>query len=165
MTEHQRGLLRQIEDAFSGVKLGEGVSLHETVVIDLYGTCQERRAARVPDEKHDWRKLVGDPELTRLCGLSFYDAIGLRFHLPAYLTLAVSDPNCEDSGQVIANLLFTLTHLPEFNRERFAILSDPQRTCIREVLKYLRHVYDLPDNGPLIAQLDEAIEGYWASDR
>jgi hypothetical protein len=165
MTEHQRGLLWQIEDAFQRVELGDGVSLHETVVIDLYGSRQERRAAREPDEKHDWRKLVGDPELTRVCGLSFYDAIGLRFHLPAYLTLAVTDPNGEDSGPVIAKLLFTLTHLPEFNRERFAILSAPQRACIREVLIYLRHVYDLPDNGPLIAQLDEAIKGYWASER
>jgi hypothetical protein len=51
MIERQRGLLRLIEDAFGGVALGDGVSLHETVVIDLYGGRAERLAAREPDEE------------------------------------------------------------------------------------------------------------------
>jgi len=166
MTERQRGLLRLIEDAFGGVELGDGVSLHETVVIDLYGGPEERRAARDPDEKHDWRNLVGNAGLIRIAGvggLSFYDSAGLRFHLPAYLSLAVTDSESTDVTNVLADLLYTLTHFPEYNRERFAILSVPQRACVREVLKYLRTQYDIPENAPITAQLDQAIEGYWAS--
>lgn len=63
-------------------------------VIDEYGGGEQRGAARLPDEKHDWRRLVGHPEPSRIAGgggLSFYDADGLRFHLPAYLSLAVTD--------------------------------------------------------------------------
>ncbi|HJT78348.1 MAG TPA: DUF6714 family protein [Gemmataceae bacterium] len=65
MTERQSGLLRLIEEAFRGVELGNGVSLHETVVLDRYGGPAERRAARESDERQDWRKLIGDPELIR----------------------------------------------------------------------------------------------------
>jgi hypothetical protein len=127
MTEHQRGLLRLIADAFRDVELGEGVSLHETDVIDLYGSLQDRLAAREQDEKLDWRNLVGDPELVRAGCLSFYDPAGLRFHLPAYLSLAVTDPDGGDASSVVADLLYASTHIPDFNRERFAILSAPQR--------------------------------------
>ncbi len=167
MTECQRELLRLIEDAFAGVELGDGVSLHETVVIDDYGSLEERRAARDPDEKHDWRKLVGNAELIRTTGvggLSFYDAAGLRFHLPAYLSVAVADSESPDASNVLADLLYHLTHIEDYNRERFAILSGPQRACVREVLKFLREQYDTtPWNAPLIAEIDQAIEGYWAS--
>lgn len=166
MSEDQRRLLRLIEDAFSGVELGDGVSLHETVVIDLYGDPEERQAARAPDEKHDWRKLVDDAELIRTTGvggLSFYDAAGLRFHLPAYLSLAVTDSDKPDASNVLADLLYTLTHFPEYDRERFGILSAPQRACVREVLNYLRSLYDIPENWPIVADIDQAIEGYWTA--
>src|ERR1700685_3017835 len=79
LSKRQRELLQLIEEAFRGVELGGGVSLHETVVLDNYGTQEQRRAARAPDEKRDWRKLVGDPELiaTRgVGGLAFYDPAG-----------------------------------------------------------------------------------------
>jgi hypothetical protein len=166
MTEHQRELLKLIEDAFRDVELGDGVSLHEADVIDTYGPLWERRAARETDEKHDWRKLVSDPELIRVGAdaLSFYDAIGLRFHMPAYLSLAVTDPIGDDTGRVVADLMYHLTHIPEFQRERFSILSALQRACVREVLKYLRNVYDTPDNGWLVAEMDYALDGYWSSE-
>src|SRR4051794_3453037 len=112
MSERQRSLLRAIEEAFRDVKLGDGVSLHETVVIDNYGGPEERAAARAADEKHDWRKLVGDPDLVRISGvggLSFYDAGGLRFHLPAYLSLAVTDFEREDADNILDSLMFHLT--------------------------------------------------------
>lgn len=174
MTERQRVLLRLIEEAFQGVELGNGVSLHETVVLDRYGDPEERRAAREADEKQDWRKLVGDPELIRptsrdgltagMGGLSFYDAAGLRFYLPAYLSLVVKDPDTVGAQQVAGDLLFHLSHavMSDFNRERLALLSAAQRACVREVLKYLRNLYDSPDNGPILAELDWAIEGFWA---
>jgi hypothetical protein len=164
MTEYQRELLKFIEDAFGDVELGDGVSLHQADVIDTYGPLWERRAAREKDEKHDWRKLVSAPEFIRVGAdaLSFYDAIGLRFHMPAYLSLAVTDPIDDDTGRVVADLIYHLTHIPEFQRERFAILSVPQRACVREVLKYLRNVYDLPENAWLVAEMDCAVDKYWA---
>jgi hypothetical protein len=158
--ERCQRLLATIEEAFRGVELGDGVSLHETVVIDDYGTDQQRRAAREPDEKHDWRRLVGDPELARIGGVggpSFYDAAGLRFHLPAYLSLAVIAFDRADADLALESLMFTLTHFSEYNAKRLSILNDAQRHCVREVLSFLRSEHELES-----AELDEAIDGYWS---
>jgi uncharacterized protein DUF6714 len=117
--ERQQRLLDHIGRAFGGVELGDGVSLHETSVIDDYGTTEERVAARMPDEKLDWRKLIDDADVSRLCGigpsgLCFFDAAGLRFHLPACLSLAVRDPEGEGTGDMLESLLFQLTNLDDY---------------------------------------------------
>jgi hypothetical protein len=160
MDERRQRVLAIIEEAFRGVELGDGVSLHETVVIDDYGSSEERRAAREPDEKRDWRKLIADPELTSICGvggLSFYDAAGLRFHLPAYLSLAVIDLDSEDTDDVMGSLMFQLTNICKYNASRFSILSLTQCQCVREVLTFLRDEYELAST-----ELDHAIAGYWS---
>jgi hypothetical protein len=160
MSERQQQLLDTITRAFRGVELGDGVSLHETVLIDLYGGPEARQEARLLDEKHDWRKLVGDPALVQLrWALSFYDATGLRFHLPGYLSLAVTDFDREDAGDVLGSLMFTLTHFSDYNQERFSILDSPQRRCVKDVLVYLRDEYELES-----LELDQAIGGYWNSE-
>jgi len=159
VSERQHQLLAAIEAAFRGIELGDGVSLHETVVIDDYGTEGQRRAAREPDEKHDWRRLVRDPDLARICwvgGLSFYDAAGLRFHLPAYLSLAVIDWEAEASGEILGSLLYHLTSLDGYNRGRFAILTAGQRRCVADVLAFVRDEYEL-ERG----DIDRAIAEFW----
>ena len=99
MDDRQQRLLDSIERAFHGVELGNGVSLHEAKVVDDYDTRAQRLAARTSDEKHDWRKLIDDPKLLQLCrlgALSFFDAAGLKFHLPACLSRAVKEPTGTD---------------------------------------------------------------------
>jgi hypothetical protein len=161
MSERQQ-LLNAIERAFNEVELGEGVSLHETVVIDNHGSTQERQAARLGDERCDWRRLIGDPEVGRIGyvgGPCFYDAAGLRFHLPAYLSLAVTDFERPDADRALDSLMFNLTKFSEYNLGRLKILNPTQRRCVRDVLVFLRRCYELES-----AELDEAIEGYWSSD-
>ncbi|MEG4841763.1 DUF6714 family protein [Microcoleus sp. B9-D4] len=169
MSERQQQLLDTIARAFRGVELGDGVSLHETVLIDLYEGPEARQEARLLDEKHDWRKLVGDPALVQVTGspLSFYDATGLRFHLPAYLSLAVTDFDHEDAADVLGGLMFTLTNLCEYNLERLSILDSPQRQCVKDVLVYLRDEFYLRDEYEYeleSLELDQAIGGYWNSE-
>jgi hypothetical protein len=158
MTPEQRELLQQIETAFRDTQLGDGVSLRQTVVLDDYGSEAELQAARAQDELHDWRKIIDDPELVRhisFGGLSFYDAAGLCFHLPAYLSVAVKDPH----QGIVANLVYSLTHIDEiegYNRQRFAPLTPAQRACVREVLNYLRPYWcDY-------VGIDNAINGNWS---
>lgn len=161
MTERQSVLLRRIEEAFRGVELGDGVSLHETIAIDNYEGDAQREAARALDEKHDWRKLLDTPalvEIVHVGGLSFFDAAGLRFHLPAYLSLAVLDPDRENAGEILESLMFHLTHLSDYNRARFSLLGGPERACVRDVLLFLRGEHDLEG-----AEIDEAIATYWSS--
>ena len=151
-----------IATAFADVRLGDGVSLHETVVIDNYGTDAERAAARVDDEREDWQKLVSNPDFATIRwigGFNFYDAEGLRFHLPAYLTLAVRDFECERCGDVLEGLMFALTSTSVYNHDRFSILTPAQRSCVREVLVYLRRTYELESK-----ELDQAILNQWSTD-
>ncbi len=154
-------LLAMIDEAFDGVELGDGVSLHETIVLDMYGTDAERKRARDGDEKTDWHRLVHDPELKRMSiatGLAFFDAAGLRFHLPAYLWLAVTEPDAD--SEIVPTLIHTLAHFDEYNRKRLSILTGHQRRCVRHCLRYLRH-----NTGRLFRfhhrEIEKAIETYW----
>ena len=135
--EKVKQLLSLISDAFKGVQLEDGVSLHKTIYIDNYGDITEEEARAIEkDERHDWQKLVDDPELLNvhgIGGISFFDAKGLRFHLPAYLTVAITHP----VGEVTDSLLFTLTSKTDYNINRLEILDASMKACIAAVLAYL----------------------------
>lgn len=132
-------LIQVIEKAFAGVELEDGVSLHQTIEIDNYGHIDEVTRANIKsDERKDWKKLLDFPalgEIHGIGGLSFYDAKGLRFHLPAYMCLVVQHPE----GEVADSLIFHLTQLSEYNRTRLAILDPYQRKAVAAFLHYIRH--------------------------
>jgi hypothetical protein len=160
--ERRRQLLEHIERAFSGVQLGDGVSMHESEAIDNYGTAEERRIAREPDEKEDWRRLVDHPDLTlyfsiAYAGLCFLDAPGLRFHLPACLYRAVRDIDKDDIYDMFESMCYLLLDPDEYNRNRLAILSGGQRACVRACLVYFRDMVESHAE-----ELDRAIIGYWS---
>ena len=149
MNEHQQRLLDQIAAAFAGVELGDGVSLHETQVIDNYGTAEQRLAARTPDEKLDWHKLIDDPELPWLlgnaAGLCFVDDEGLRFYLPACLSLGVRDPVRADRDNML-HLLIERHGDSNTRRSPFlSTLTDEQQTCARAVFGYLQQQWATED--------------------
>lgn len=156
-------LFNMIDKAFSGVELGSGVSLHETIVIDNYGSKTERQRARENDEKKDWRKLISTPELKSVWGnggLNFYDDVGLRFHLPAYLYLLINEP---EEGEVTDSVIYTLTTslgVDSYNYKRLLILNNQQRKCVRHCLIYLRHNAGRPYQGHHTL-IEKAIEKYW----
>lgn len=162
MNERQRQLLICIEWAFAGVTLGNGVSLHESHVIDNYGTAEARRAAREPDEKTDWRLLVDHPDLTvyfgiGYSGLCFLDAESVRFHLPACLYRAVRDLEQDGTGDMYESMYYLLTDLNEYNRDRLAILTSEQRDCVRDCLVFFREEVE-SDAEELVL----AIDGFWS---
>lgn len=152
-TERINRLLSLIDDAFHGVVLGNGVSLHQTLVRDNHGSEEEEQAARVLDEKHDWHKLIENPEFTQIGGTSavcFFDEQGLRFHLPAFLALSVSVPNHD----VTSSLLFAVTRKCLDLR----LLNETQRKCVYEVLLYLCEV---SDEYLIDLRVRQAMQSYW----
>lgn len=162
MDERRRKLLDHIDRAFVGVTLGNGVSLHESHVIDNYGTAEERRKAREPDEKADWRRLVDHPDLTVQFaigsgGLCFLDAAGVRFHLPACLYRAVRDFEQDSIGNMFESMYYLLTGLDGHNLDRLAVLSSEQRACVRDCLVFFREATESED-----VELARAIDGYWS---
>ena len=160
MEVRQKQLLSQIDLAFVGVELGDGVSLHESQVIDNYGGAEERLAARASDEKVDWHKLIDETDLTRLFnvgmgGLCFLDAAGVRFHLPACLSLIVIDHSNRETGNMMESLLYRLAEWRQYGNEHLAHLNEPQRACVKAVLIYLQDTQDYDNE-----MLERIIEGY-----
>lgn len=152
-------LLRMIDEAFDGVVLGNGVSLHESVAIDNHEGAVGRAIARELDEKHDWRRLIADLEFRRICGVGgpiFMDAAGFAFHLPAYLTVAVLEADRPKNIDLFVNVLNRLTDLSEFGVEKFSLLSSKQKSCVAIVLKFLESKWRWIDQ-----DIANSIREYW----
>ena len=112
--------VNEIVDAFADVLLGNGVSLREADVIDVYGTDRERSAAREQDEHIDWQRIPDEDIESHSSVLCFMDAEGLRFHLPAYMRYTLR--RFRESESMSTD--FTIYRL-----------SDP--SCIERLLVYL----------------------------
>lgn len=153
-------VIQLIHQAFEQVKLEDGVSLHETIKIDNYGMTNAALESQIKaDERNNWKKLIDDPELIEvngIGGLSFYDAKGLRFHLPAYLCLIINQPDLD----IADNLMFQLTHLEAYNRERFSILSAEQRKAVKVFLTYVRNNTGLTFEF-YFKEIEAALQDYW----
>ncbi len=142
-------LLDSIAAAFANVPLGEGVGLFEGRALDDY---DDPKPARERDEKLNW-PAISDADLEGCkSSLSFFDAAGFRFHLPAYMCLDLRS-RFPDGG----DLLF---HLATHPNEYFELLDEPQRNVARDYLEFLRSVHEQPPDiepSPGIFQVESAI--------
>jgi len=116
-----------VREAFQGVKLGGGVGLMQGEGLDDYADDETLARYRDQDEKEDWSR-ISVADLNQYAGsLCFFDAAGMRFHLPAFLTAHLQ-------GTLTQDVLFHLTYLTHGGLSRFASLSEPQRNAVREFL-------------------------------
>ena len=113
---------KEIVSAFSGVSLGKGIGLWEAQAIDDYQTEEVQNKERERDEKEDWSTLESSVLQRCHSSLCFFDADGMRFHLPAFILASLK-------GEV-DDPIFQLTLLDEYGISRFASLSDEQRSAI-----------------------------------
>lgn len=79
-------LIAQIDVAFDGLTLGSGIGLWESNGIDNYCGEEELRTLREKDEKVDWRRIKAYDLNYCNAAPSFFDARGLYFHAPAFMT-------------------------------------------------------------------------------
>ncbi len=143
-----------IRAAFAGVVLGEGIGLRQAQGLDDCADARTMEAYRAQDEKGDWSSIpVADLDRC-YSSLSFFDADGMRFHLPAYL---VAD--LEGTLQT-ADVLFHLVYFMAQGAEScFDTLSPAQREAVREFL-LLRLSDPAEEFGhPMI---EAALRDYWA---
>ena len=140
-----------IREAFAGVKLGDGVGLQQAQGLDDYEDDATCARYRENDEKDDWSRIpVG--ELNRCnSSLSFFDAEGMRFHLPAYLIADLQ-------GAYKFGMAFCLTHLSDLRTSQFALLSEPQRSAVRA---FLLHIAEDPGYEFERPHIIRALEDYW----
>lgn len=119
------GLIRR---AFQGVALGEGVGLRQGQGLDDYADERTLASYRAQDEKHDW-SAIPVADLDRYySSLAFFDADGMRFHLPAYLVADL------EGRLQTASVLFHLVYMAHGTASQFDTLSPAQREAVREFL-------------------------------
>jgi len=145
-------LITTISTAFRGVTLGDGVGLQQAQGLDDYEDEETCAAYREGDEKEEWQAISSDELFRCNSSLSFFDAEGMRFHLPAYLVSALRG---EDDWATSH-----LTQLDAHGRSYFSALSPSQRLAVREYLLLVRededHQFDR-------AEIDQALDSYWSA--
>lgn len=146
-------LICLIRDAFHKVKLGRGVGLLESQGHDDHADDATLAAYRARDEKEDWSRI--DPALLDRCtsSLSFFDAEGMRFHLPAFIVADLE-------GMLSQDIVFYLTWA-QGNESEFSLLNAQQRDAVGQFLRF--HLSELDDSdrafeGP---KIEGALRTFW----
>jgi len=150
-TAEAEKLCERVSEAFEGVALGAGVGLFEGQAIDDYESDGIRYQERAKDEKESWERLESKHLNACSSSLSFFDALGMRFHLPAFM---IADLR----GEFGMGMEFTLTHLSDHSKEKFELLSPAQRQVVR---MYLQFLGEDPDSKGYHTDIDRALNDYW----
>lgn len=148
-----QAICQKIRAAFAGVQLGGGVGLKQAQGLDDYEDEETCAAWRADDEKEDWSRITSHRLNCCNSSLSFLDAEGMRFHLPAYLMADLK-------GEYGFGMDFTLTHLSDHCIKQFELLSAEQRVAVRDYLEFIRND---PDYQFGRSDIDRALVGYWSA--
>lgn len=143
----------QIECAFANITLGEGIGLWQAQGIDDYKSSGECIALRQHDQKLDWSKIPIQDLNDCYSSLSFFDAEGIRFHLPAFLLADLR-------GECHFDLAFYLCGSYD-QIQKFAMLNQQQYQAVRAYLRWIAHDRDSEFDRDMI--LKELKDGYWSS--
>ena len=143
-------IIRIIEAAFSGVALGEGIGLFEAQAIDDYETEDVQKQRRLNDEKINWNSIPYDVLHNCHSSLSFFDADGMRFHLPAYIIGSIK-------GEV-DDPIFHLTYMSDYMESRLVSLNVEQQRAVMAYLTWCltenEYAFDYPN-------ITRALAEYW----
>ncbi len=153
LEENQTFLILQINSAFKGVELDGGIGLSEATAIDDYKDQQFRDECKINDEKFHWDQISSSLLNEHYTSLSFFDAKGMRFHLPAFMI-------AEIKGEYRFGMSFSLTHLSDYTRSQFKLLNEKQREVVKLFLEYLLMDSNYEFEKPTI---ERAIENYWST--
>lgn len=149
MTPQEERVANLVRRAFRGVTLGSGVGLIQGQGLDDYADQETLARYRAKDEKLDWTR-IAVTELNQChSSLSFFDAEGMRFHLPAYLIADLE-------GTFNQDIVFHLIYFEHNALSRFELLSPEQRHAVREFLLLRRSTRPFDRE-----TIDEALSGYW----
>ncbi len=156
LAQLQRGeaVVDKIRAAFAGVTLGNGIGLREARGLDDYEDEETLARFRAEDEKENWELIPAQDLEVFHDTLSFFDADGLRFHLPAFMI-------SELQGEWKFGLDFKLTRLDEHGRSRLTSLDWKQRQAVRA---FLIHVLEDPDYLFSRDEIKGALEVFWTAD-
>lgn len=163
---------KRIREAFKGVKLGEGISLHQQIIVSNYGRDADDeevtdlewdrrgRAGIVDDwEKIDWSREPDDDEIS----MALLDYDGVLYYLPALMfrLLEVYD---RSSMRVISTLMFLYPKNSrviswESKLSDYSIFTDEQKSAIASFLNALPKLVQIDIGDSRIVH--RALRNYW----
>jgi hypothetical protein len=141
----------QIIAAFTDVVLGDGVGLLQGQGLDEYADAETLARYRSQDEHFNWAML--SPLQLWKCesSLSFFDAAGMRFHLPAYML-------CNLDGFSGTDPMYYLIDATGFGFSRFDNLRPVERSAVRA---YLQIELRMGHREFEHEKICEALQTYW----
>ncbi len=151
MDAERERVVELVRSAFADVRLGDGIGLRQAQGLDDYETRETVEAYREADEKDRWSAIPAKDLERCSSSLSFFDAEGMRFHLPAYLV-------AELEGTIFHCVVFPLIDLDEYRMKQYGLLSAAQRHAVCEFLSLL--VED-PEFEFERKRIERAIADFW----
>jgi hypothetical protein len=154
-------VITEITAVFDGVSREDGVTLHETGVIDGYGSEDERAKARLLDTESRWQDVPDDNIRNFHPVLNFLDSKGFRYYIPAYMIWTLR--NCDVWSNTQPHTIYSLLFDPKDVRsrdwylERFDLLSPEQSKAISHFLRIVATYKDWD----LLAEAQQALDQYW----
>ncbi|PQO43436.1 DUF6714 family protein [Blastopirellula marina] len=147
MKDEAAELIDFIRDAFRGVPLGDGIGLRQAEGLDDYASAEQLAQYREQDERLDWSQI--SPAMLAACesSLRYFDAAGMRFHLPAFVIRQLSGPH---QRHLDVPLIYP-------DPKRHALLTTMQREAVRRYLTFVYKCYEDPEDTDVPA----ALAGYW----
>ncbi|AOW09855.1 DUF6714 family protein [Flavobacterium gilvum] len=132
-------LINEIQIAFKDVILEDGIGLWEGQGIDDYADNKTILQLRKKDERNNWQNIAYQDLADCASSLSFFDAKGMRFHLPKFIMFDILEEELRIKQNLFSpDVLFTLSYNldEEYQQNRFSLLNNPQIQSIIHYLKY-----------------------------
>jgi len=141
----------EIIAAFIDVKLKDGIGLWEAQAIDDYESKAHQATARNKDIKDNWQLLTNDDLFHCDSSLSYFDAQGMLFHIPAFITAELND-------KLNTGPIYPLTSLAISNPDIFKLLNVSQKRCVVMFLEWCAAQPDYDFEKP---DIERALQEYW----
>jgi hypothetical protein len=157
MIAAERHVADLIREAFLGVTLGNGVGLRQGRGLDGYANQETLARLRLQDEQDNWPRIPPEDLNHFSDAVSFFDAEGMRFHLPAYLIADLK-------GTLTSDIIFHLTYIEEeYGRSQFSQLNAEQRHAVREylLLRLAQFQTERSSDDPATKMIEVALSSYW----
>lgn len=155
-------LVVDIENAFKGISLENGIGLYEAEAIDSYSSERKTLQARSKD-RESWEKWTDIPTnviemfYSALC---FVDIEGMRFLLPAFMKYAIENYESSASASVDSPI-YALLNSPVFVESHIDDYFSPMQYAV--FAKFLRFmVIDAGENFVDTFSASQAYEKIWA---
>ena len=148
----KKKIIETIKKSFEQVNLEDGIGLLEANAMDNYDSIGEIKKYREKDEKEFWDRIPVNRLNDCYYSLSYFDAKGLKFHLPAFMIATLKN------NEYRFDLVCKLINLSEYSLSQFKLLSKNQKNAVKLFLEYMKDEnYQLDKE-----EIEKSINKFWS---